>query len=126
MMQSALRSRLLGNPDAGSRVDWGWRKQGSALPAVTLNTVSDPRPQHMGGNQATRATLVQIDCWGKTYIEARTIANAAVDLVVPADDVGGVRFFRSFVENDLDTIEDTADGILARVSLDVRVIHTIP
>jgi hypothetical protein len=125
-MQSAFRSRILNNTDAGNRVDWGWRKQGSALPAIALLTISDPRPQHMGGNQATRQTLVQMDTWARTYAEARAVANAAIALVVPADDVGGVRFLRSFVEQDVDSAEDTDDGQLARVSVDIRVTHTIP
>jgi hypothetical protein len=129
MMQSALRSILLADTATtaatSTRIDWGWRPQGKPVPAITLNTVSDPRPKHMAGNQATRATVVQLDSWAATYIEARTAANAAIAALVPQIK-DGVRFLGFFVENDTDLSEDTSDGLLARISVDLRVLHTIP
>ena len=43
----------------GGRIEWGRRIE--AIPAVTLQVVSDPRPQHMKGFQTVRSTDVQID-----------------------------------------------------------------
>lgn len=129
MMQSALRSILLADSGVsslvGTKVDWGWRPQGKTLPALTLNTVSDPRPKHMGGNQVTRSTLVQVDSWGATYAAARNCANAVVSALT-AQDKDGIRFLGFFVNSDRDLTESTDDGQVFRVSLDVSVVHTIP
>jgi hypothetical protein len=125
-MKAAFRSRLKGNTDAGAHVDWGWRKQGDPLPAITLTTMSDPRPCHMGGPQNTRQTIVQLDTWADTAKEARDVADQAIALAVPPTVTGGVRFLTTFVDDDSDGSEDTPDGLLARVRIKLRVTHTIP
>jgi hypothetical protein len=129
MMQSALRSILKADSATtaiySTRIDWGWRPQGKPLPALTLNTVSDPRPKHMAGNQVTRSSLIQLDSWGATYADARNGANAAI-AALTAQDKDGIRFLGFFVENDRDLTEETDTGQIFRISADVRVIHTIP
>jgi hypothetical protein len=129
MIQSALRSILLADATVtglvSTRVDWGWRPQGSALPALTLNTVSDPRPKMMSGAQLTRETIVQIDAWGLTYASVRNAANAAI-AALTAQDKDSIRFLGFFVDSDRDLTEQTDSGQVFRVSVDVRVIHTIP
>jgi hypothetical protein len=127
-MQAELRTRLKDDATVsglvGTRIDWITRPQGKALPAITLQTVSDPRPQHMGGNQDTRQTMVQADCWGGTYAASRGVADAVVACVLPAANVGNVRFLRSFVDNERDGAEETETGLVYRVSVDLRVTHT--
>jgi hypothetical protein len=127
-MQAELRTRLKDDATVsglvGTRIDWITRPQGKALPAITLQTVSDPRPQHMSGNQDTRQTMVQADCWGSTYASARATADAVVACIIPAGDVGEIRFLRSFVDNERDGAEDTETGLVYRVSVDLRITHT--
>lgn len=130
MMQTALRTRLKNDATVaslvGTRIDWNARPQGKSLPAITLQTIHDGRPQKMSGFQVTRQTLVQVDCWGEKYADARNAAEAVIACLVPAADESGVRFLRSFVDRGMDTLEDTDNGQVHRVSIDLRVTHTIP
>lgn len=127
-MRSELRTRLKNDPTVSglvaNRIDWLKRPQASALPAITLQTISDPHPQHMGGNQVTRQTLVQVDCWALKYADVRAVSDAVIAALVPAADVDSVRFLRSFVENERDGGEDSPNGTIFRVSVDLRVTHT--
>jgi hypothetical protein len=128
MIQPALRARLLANSTvaamAGTRVDWDWRQQGKGLPAVTLQIVSDPRPQHMDGNQVTRMTLVRAHCWAETASGAANLAEAVIATLVPAADQGAVRFLRSFATLRGSDEETTPTGIVHRQIVDLEVWHT--
>lgn len=124
-MQQALRARLLAdagvNAIAGNRIDWGWRIQGAALPAVTLLTISDPRPQHLKGFQPLRETRVQLDCWAETYGEARALAEAAIAAAVPEQSGNGIAFNRALVDGMEDRGEQTDTGFVHRTSIDLIV-----
>lgn len=128
-MQSALRTRLKADATVAAlvstRIDWVERPQGKALPAITLQTISDPRPQHMGGNQDTRQTIVQVDCWAAKYADVRECADAVIACLTPSADAGGVRFLRSFVDNERDLAERTETATIYRVSVDMRITHTL-
>jgi hypothetical protein len=129
-MQTALRTRLKNDATVsglvGTRIDWGARPQGTALPAVTLHMVSDPRPQHMAGFQATRQSWVQVDCWGAKYTDAASVSAAVIAAIVPAADQDGTRFLRSFVDNVREAVYDTPGGQVFSMSVDLHVMHTIP
>lgn len=126
-MQAQLRTRLLGNATVinlvGNRVDWNARSQGKSLPAITLQIVSDPRPQHMGGNQTTRETRVQVDIWSLNYPDAATLREAVIAELVPEVTLSGVIFLRSFAVI-RETAERTDEGLIHRVSIDLMVNHT--
>jgi hypothetical protein len=127
-MQAQLRSRLKDNLTvaslAGGRVDWNVRPQAKGFPAITLQIVSDPRPQHLGGNQAARGTLVQADVWSTSYPDAATLREVVIAELVPAETLDGVIFQRSFVEMIRETVERTDEGVIHRVSIDLMVNHT--
>lgn len=127
-MQSELRTRLKNDATVsgivGTRIDWVERPQAKALPAMTLQTISDPRPQHMGGDQATRQTLIQMDSWAESYKAARDLANAGIACLESGADVSSVRFLRSFVDGDRDLSERTDTQTIYRVSVDLRITHT--
>ena len=96
----AVAKRLLDDPAAAAkvatRVDW-MRRPGQALPAYTLQIISDPRPQHYKGFQGVRPTRVQVDCWGATFADAIALRDIAIAVLTPADEVAGVRFDRASV-----------------------------
>jgi hypothetical protein len=85
-LQSAIIDRL-GTGSAteaivGARVSWRLRKQGSALPAVVLDTVSEERTQHLDGFDTMRTARVQAACLATTYGASRALAEAVIaDLV---------------------------------------------
>jgi hypothetical protein len=119
-MQGALRARIVGaSTTAGSRVYWVDRPQAAALPAVTLQTVSDPRPQHLKGFNPLRETRVQIDSWGDTYAAAKTLMEAVLAAVVPENTANGIRFDRALVDNSDDGGERTETKFIHRQRADL-------
>lgn len=127
-MQGALRARLLAAVPVtalvGQRVTWMDRPQGSALPAVTLQTISDDRPQHMKGFQDYRATRVQVDVWAASYGSGRAVTEAVIAALAPeAANSSGVNFGRSFVEALRDLSERLGTQDIYRTSFDLIVHH---
>jgi hypothetical protein len=123
-MEKALRARIMAAaPAAGTRVYWGIRPQGSALPAIVLTTVSDNRSQHMKGFDTYQAKRVQIDCYAGTYEQAVDLREAVISGVVPEAEQGVTRFLRSFVNNTMSRGEDTTNGFVYRQMLDLTIWH---
>lgn len=127
-MQSALRTRLLDaqavKAKVKRRVDWDIRPKAKGLPAITLELASDPRPQHMGGLQGLRRTLVQVDCWSMDKREVVELRELVITTLLPAATVGGTKFSRSFVEVVRDTFERTDEGIVRRSMIRLAVWHS--
>lgn len=112
-------------------VDWGILPQEANRPALILNVVSDPRPDHFGGEQGLRQTRVQADAWSDVSAdEAARIAEEAIRAVRPdpltdgadltgAWSEGGVRFDRPQIEGPEDGGEqlDTLYAFRARTDL---------
>ena len=126
MMQSDLRSRLLADATisglVGTRVDWDARPQGKPLPSITLSMV-DVRDQHMGGPQATRRTVLQVDCWADKPITSHTLAEAVINELQPQADVGSTRFLGAFLTS-TSMSEDTDNGMVFRVMVRGDLWHT--
>lgn len=127
-METALRSRLLNDATVagitGTRVDWTERPQMTALPAVTLQVISDPRPQTFSGFTGFRETRVQIDCWGLTRGAVVALREAVIAAVAPAGTFYSVNFGRSFFPTGgIDRGENTETGFVHRDSIDALVWH---
>ena len=126
-MQGALRARLLAAPDVtarvGRRVDWVNRPQAADLPAITLQVVSEDRPQHMRGFDGLRTTRVQIDIFAKTYAETKQIAEAVFETVITAGTFSGITFERSFFDGSRDLGERTETLFIHRTSMDFLINH---
>lgn len=125
--QAAFRARLTGagaiTSLVSTRIYWVDRPQTSSLPAITLQTITDARPQHMKGNQVSRESMVQVDVWASTYASARTISEAVIAALVPENTANGVRFDRAFVDNIRDLGEQTETVFIHRTSIDLIVHH---
>lgn len=127
---SALVGRLLAAPAVaalvGSKVYWVNVPQIDALPYIRLQTISDPRPEHLGGYDRSRVTRVQVDCFAATYAAARAAAEATIAAVAAPATVGGIRFGRVKAEGPRDLGEDV-DGVgyIYRASLDLLVEHSV-
>lgn len=122
-MQGALRARLLAAAPVttlvGQRVYWVDRPQSAALPAIVLQTISDPRPQHLKGFEELRETRVQLDTFALTYAQAKEIAEAAIAAIVPEHTGNGIIFNRALVESVRDLGEQTATQFVHRTSVDL-------
>lgn len=130
-LEIALSARLLGNAAyaaaMGGRVDW-MRRPGSALPATTLQIISDPRPQHMKGFQ-TRQTRVQLDIWSASPKQAAELREMAIVILTPSSEIEGVHFQRAMIANvrpGMDqegATEGQPQGELYRESIDFIFTH---
>ncbi len=127
-MQGALRARLIAasavNALVAGRIYWVDRPQGTALPAITLQVISDERSQDMEGFVSARATNVQVDCWAISYATKAQIAEAVIAALVPAETSNGVKFLRAFVDSIRDLGERVETTFYHRTSIDLIVWHT--
>lgn len=120
---AALRSRLTGL--TGGQVFWTIVPAGKVAPYIRLQTISDPRPQHLAGYDAARVTRVQADCFGTTHKATRALALATIAALAEPDEAGGVTFGRTKAEGPRDLGEDvTGIGFIHRASIDLFVHHT--
>lgn len=127
-MAGALRARLLAAPaviaQVGQRVYWVDRPQSSALPAITLQTVSELRPQHMGGFDGLSDVRVQVDIWAATYADTKAIAEDVIAALIPAHTANGIRFERSFLEMMRDLGERLETQFVHRTSIDFLIHYS--
>lgn len=110
----------------GTRVYWTNRPQNSLLPAIRLNGVVDPRPQHLKGYHGARVTLVQADCMAATKDASMQVAEAVIAALAQPATFGGVKFGRTSVEAVRpDAGEDTPSGYVHLTSVDLLVEHRL-
>ena len=126
-MEIALRSRLLNDAAvaaiAGNRISWIERPQRSAYPAVVLQIISAPRPQHMDGLTTFRRSRVQLDCFATTVKQAVELCEAVIMAITPADTSGSTEFLRGFINDVRDLGEETEGGFVHRRSIDAYLWH---
>lgn len=81
-MEEALRAALLASAALATivadRISWGARPQASSLPAVILHVVTAPSDHTYRGRVGLVGHIVQIDCWGGSYLDAKTLARAVL------------------------------------------------
>ena len=129
-MEEDLRTQLLANAAVkalvAQRVTWVMRPQGSPIPAVVLHRIAGGRDYTYGERESLTSPLIQIDCWGQTYAQAKALSRA----VITALDSLSAPFQGAFVQAERDTYErgdapPTTSGTpdFFRTSLDVRVWH---
>lgn len=126
--QSGVRARLLADSTVsgivGTRIDWVNRPQKAALPAISLQTVSDPRSEHLKGFDGARETRVQCDCWAATYSAALALARAAIAALKSPATISGKKFGNARVDAQRDLGENVADGnFIHRQSVDFIIWH---
>lgn len=127
---TALRTRLTGDTAVaavvGTKVYWTQVPQGTALPYIRLQTISDPRPEHLQGYETARVTRVQVDCFAAKYGDARGLAEKVITAVATPGVTGGVHFGRVKAEGPRDLGEDVAGGTFThRASLDLLAEHKL-
>lgn len=122
-MEEALRAALLAYEGlaaiVGVRIDWGLRP--SQSPSIRLQLISGVPFYTHGGRDGLTPYLVQADCFGSRYGEAKQVARqvqaASETLRLPP-------FDSCFVENERDDQDvDAANKPIHRTSLDLRLWH---
>ena len=78
-MEEQLRALLLAdNTVAGrvaTRIDFGTRPQGSALPSIVMNTISDLDDYILAARSGHSEARVQIDCYAHSYGAAKLLSR---------------------------------------------------
>ena len=128
-MEEALRAFLLTQSGVSGvvsdRAYWSIRPQAGPLPALVLQVIDRSPAYTMDGNAALAETRVQVDCYGTTYAQAKTLARAVRD---PLD---GKRFTQDSIrfeafrldERDLSEAGTTEAERVHRISLDFQIWH---
>lgn len=123
-MEEALRKLLREAPAMAAlegRVDWGVRPQGTALPAMTLRTISDIPEMKMSGPTGWSRARIQSDIYGSTFKAARDLRH---DLVLTVAGLratlGGIKF-RIFVIDADSGVETVAKGFEHRARADLDI-----
>lgn len=127
--QGALRARLIAAAPVtalvGTRVYWVERPQATSLPAITLQTISEDRRQHMAGFDGLDVSRVQIDCWATKHVGSTELAEAAIAALIPAATSNGVRFERAFIDSLRDLGEQAGTQFIHRASIDLIIHHAV-
>lgn len=125
--QGAFQARLAGAAGVstlvGTRIYWVERPQATALPAITLQTITEERAQHFGGFQSLQMARVQLDVWGSTYAAVRAVTEAAIAAVVPEQSGNGVWFDRAMIDDIFDSSERQGDATVFRSRIDFIIHH---
>jgi hypothetical protein len=127
--QGALRSRLIDDGAVaalvGNRIYWVERPQTSSLPAITLQVITEDRPQNMNGFVGMDSNTVQLDIWGNSYAQVQQAKEAALSAIVPETIANGVSFERAFISTARDLGEMVGTQFIHRASLDLIFHHSM-
>jgi hypothetical protein len=84
-MEEDLRAVLLGSSAvtdlAGMRINFGSHPQGAVLPGAVLTVIDGVEGMTYKGPDGLQTARVQIDCYGVTYLAAKTLARAVIALL---------------------------------------------
>lgn len=120
---AVIYARLEGQTTAGQNVFPLLLPEGPTLPAVTYQQISSVQLHQMGASAPLYRVRVQVDVWGQTYAQARTLANeVAGQLNRYRGAVGTTQVIDVLAENELETYEMDAD--LRRVTQDYTLFLT--
>ncbi len=125
--ETALVARLMADPAVfaltGDNIEWDERAPDAPLPAITLQTITDARPQNNDGFDPFWPTRVQVNCLARTKLEAAAVRDAAIAALVPYAEQDGTIFLRSFVDGGNSDAERTTTGRLCRERTDLIIWH---
>lgn len=116
MMQQELTARLLATPAlsalVGNRITWGERVKKEPLPAITIMEVSPGRNYVHAGADPTGSPRLQFDCYGRTSVEAKAVADALIATLEQPATQGTIAFSKSILEAERGPlIEDVGGGL---------------
>lgn len=125
--EAAVLARLLQDPDVAAliadRAEWDDRAPDDPLPAIMLQTITDPRPQNHDGFDPFRPTRVQVNCLARTKTEAIALRDLAIAALIPPAFVGGVSFLQSFIDGGGSDAERKPTGRICRERTDLIIWH---
>jgi hypothetical protein len=124
-MEAALIAKLLATTAittlVATRINYGRRPQGSALPAIVLHVIDRLPDVTHGGRSGVLVSRIQVDCWGSTFGSAKAVARAVEDAITAQTFTqGSVRFDAILVDSERDDTTDETTPLF-RTSLDLMI-----
>ena len=122
----ALKSWLKADAELAAlttELHWVSVPQAKAPPYIRLQTINDPRPQHLKAYDAMRVSRVQVDCFAKSWGLSRAIAEAIVNATAQPATHGGFQFGKVQATGPKDLGEVKGTDFIFRASLDLLVAH---
>jgi len=99
-------ARLASATSAGTRVYPHILPQSPTYPAVTYQQVSAVRTHAMGSTGPVVRVRMQVNLWGRTYADARTLAAETLARLGRFNEqIGSTRVLDVLLDNELDTYE---------------------
>ena len=98
--------------------------QGVTLPAMTYQLVSDAHDYTQTGQSALGDPRYQINCWGSTYGDAKSLAEALIAQISGyKGSMGSATVYTAFMEDNRDNV----DPVTGRywVSVDVKIFNSM-
>lgn len=126
LLTATAVTALVGEGDA-ARIHWIRRDQGGVLPALVLTQVGGPPEEFsLEGGSDFQESRVQASCLARSYLEARTLADAFAAALMPAADVSGFLFWEvDERERPIDLGGESIAGVfIHEVTQDVVLRHT--
>jgi hypothetical protein len=109
----------------GSRVTWVKAPQGVARPNVILHRIAGLRDTTNDGPSGFVSSRIQVDCFGVSFLSAKTAANA-IEVALSGGHFiqGSTEFQGCFLDAERSGEEDAeSSDKLFRVSLDFIIYH---
>ncbi len=123
-MTADLRDHLKAQGVAGGRVYRDVRPQGSTLPAIRMQQITDTVSPLMKGDDSLRETLIQIDVFASSRGEADEIGRAVEQARPVRATIGSTDFRRVFIDGgDTDSENPASGGTIYRTRIDLLVWH---
>lgn len=126
MMEEALRQKLLDHMQlailVSERIAWG-RRPDQNLPSITLSRLGGREEYAMEGAAGLTESVVQVDCWGRTYSEAKRVARAVILALPSRFTAGGVTLTGVFNTTQADSFEGDEPFSLFRTRLTYSIWH---
>jgi hypothetical protein len=119
-MEEAFRALLMASTSVTAitpRISFGEIPQGSVLPAIVLQTISNVNTHHMQGPTRLYQARLQVDCYATSYGSAKGLSRA---VLAALDGYKGGRFQGIFHEGSRDEREGGSNEVTRpyRVSMD--------
>lgn len=108
---AVIFGRLDGQTSAGSRVYPLMLPQEPSFPAITYQQISSGRMRAMGKDGPLIRARVQLNSWGSSYAQARTLAGEVEDMLNRFRGiVSGLNILDILIENEIETFESETEA----------------
>lgn len=86
------------------------------MPYIVLDLVSGVRGYHIQGNDNTKVSRFQINCYGRSYAEAKNLAISVYGI----DNYTDNKIKRITILNERDTYQPDTDVFLVMIDIEVK------